>query len=59
MLYLDKMDIVETRRLLKEAAHVARYGNEFAAREPAEIEADLLRLADSIVKVEDESEAYF
>jgi len=59
MLLLDKIDLVKTRNLLKEAAHVARYGNEFATREPSEIEADLLRLADSIVKVEDESEAYF
>lgn len=59
MLYLDRMDLVETRNLLKEAAHVARYGNEFATREPSKIEADLLRLSAALVKVEDIEESMY
>lgn len=58
MLYLDRMDLVETRRVLKDAARVAKSaGNRYG--QDAWLEEKLHAIIRSMVKIEDIEESMY
>lgn len=58
MLYLDRMDLVETRRVLKDAARVAKAaGNRYG--QDTRLEEKLHAIIRSMVKIEDIEESMY